>query len=269
MKINRFFTIRNTHTMNQIPGIQNRDELRTAPVAVMKNGVNPNFHTLFETGNQLRQQVCTIFLGLMLMMACNPTYAVGATLRVSGIAPAYQVGKYDAKNRFCYDGSCIIRGKGKIDVNLNPEQNTGGIVATFSGADGDWKIIAKKFKMIKTDVNLHGATGGDVDPKMSPPVLPQVWAYVATWGPAKVFHNGKLAWMGPAHLMVTDEVRDPKTGKVDFKGPMKAKEYPGSVFNKHGMQIHFIAHPNEKPTQGYLPPFTKFVHLMYDTEVWQ
>lgn len=209
-----------------------------------------------------------LLLGAVLVSASGATPA-NVTLRVSGIAPAYQVGKYDAKDRFCYGGGCIIHGSGKIDVNLNPESNTGGIVATFSGSDGDWRIVARKFKMIKTDVNLHGATGGDVDPKLSPPVLPQVWTYVATWGPAKVFHNGQLAWMGPAHLMVTEEVRDPKTGKVDFKGPMNAKGYPGSVHNKHAMQIHFVAHPAEKPTKGYLPPFTRFVHLMYETVVWR
>jgi len=239
------------------------------PVALLKKTVNSYAYWFFKQVNQLLKQFGFIIFGLILISPYSSLYAADVTLRVSGIAPAYQVGKHDAKNRFCYDGSCIIRGKGKIDINLNPEQNTGGIVATFSGSDGDWKIVTRKFKMIKTDVNLHGATGGDVNPKMSPPVLPQLWAYVATWGPAKVFHNGNLAWIGPAHLMVTDEVRNPETGKVDFMGPMKAKEYPGSVYNKHGMQIHFVAHPDEKPTQGYLPPFTRFVHLMYDTEVWR
>jgi len=213
--------------------------------------------------------IASLLFALALAMAWQGAAWAEATLRVSGVAPAYQVGRFDSHNRFCYDGSCILRGKGKIDINLNPEENSGGIVATFSGADGDWKIVARKFKMIKTDVNLHGATGGDVDRKMSPPVLPQTWNYVATWGPAKVFHNGRLAWKGPAHLMVTEEVRDPGSGKVDFKGPMKVKEYPGSVHNKHAMQIHFVAHPAEQPTKGYLPPFTKFVHLMYETVIWR
>lgn len=215
-------------------------------------------------------QVFSLLIGGLLIPVSATVYAADdTTLHVSGVAPAYQVGAYQSHNRFCYDGSCIIPGKGKIDINLNPEGNSGNIEATFSGADGEWKIVAQKFKMIKTDVNLHGATGGDVDPKMSPPVLPQVWTYAATWGPAKVFHNGKLAWKGPAHLMVTEEVRNPKTGKVDFKGPKNAKSYPGSVYNKHAMQIHLVAHPMEQPTKGYLPPYTRFVHLMYETVIWQ
>ncbi len=217
--------------------------------------------------NGVRQTLA--FLAGLILASAGATALADNTLNITGTGPAYQVGAYQSHNRFCYDGSCIIHGKGKIDINLNPEGNSGSIVARFSGADGSWKIVAKKFKMIRTDVNLHGATGGDVNPKMSPPVLPQVWTYAATWGPAKVFHNGKLAWMGPAHLMVTEEVRDPETGKVDFKGPMHAKQYPGSVYNKHAMQIHFVAHPKEKPTKGYLPPFTKFVHLMYETVTWQ
>jgi len=190
------------------------------------------------------------------------------TMHLEGSSPAYQVGGFKSKNRFCYDGSCLIHGSGTIDIAVNPETSSGEITATFSGTDGNWKIVTKKFKLIKTDVNLHGASGGDVDPSMSPPVLPQVWTYLATWGPAKVFHNGKLAWMGPAHLMVTEEVRDPANGKVDFKGPKNVKTYPGSVYNKHGMQIHFVAHPDEPPTKGYLPPFTRFVHLMYETVTW-
>jgi len=209
----------------------------------------------------------TLF-SVCLALGSTASYA-DSSLQIKGTGPSYQVGKADSKNRFCYDGSCIIRGDGDIDINLDPEANTGTITATFSGSDGDWKVVANKFKMIKTDVYLHGATGGDVDASMSPPVLPKVWTYVATWGPAKVFHNGKLAWMGPGHLMVTEEVRDPVTGKVDFKGPMKVKDYPGSIFNKHAMQVHFVAHPMEDPTKGYLPPYTKFLHLMYETVEWQ
>ncbi len=186
-----------------------------------------------------------------------------------GIKPAYQVGKYQSHDRFCYDGSCRIEGKGQIKIDLEPLNNTGLIVATFKGADGTWKIVQKKFMKIATDVNLHGATGGDVAVKLSPPVLPQVWTYVATWGPARVYHNGKLAWKGPAHLMVTEEVRDPKTGKVDFKGPKMVKDYPGSVYNKHGIQIHYVAHPAGEKTPGYLPPYKEFVHLMWEKVLWE
>jgi len=226
-------------------------------------------HSIHPLQNGVRHAL-RLFVGALLITAFGTAYSSDTfKLHVSGTAPAYQVGAYQSHNRFCYDGSCIIHGAGQIDINLDPESNSGNIEATFSGSDGKWKIVANKFKMIKTDVNLHGATGGDIDPKMSPPVLPQVWTYVATWGPAAVFHNGKLAWKGAGHLMVTEEVRDPATGKVDFKGPMKAKAYPGSVHNKHAMQVHFVAHPMEKPTKGYLPPYKSFVHLMYETVTWQ
>jgi len=220
-------------------------------------------------GHYRLKRSVSLLISLLLFIPATQSFSAENTLRVSGINPAYQVGKYNAKDRFCYTGKCILPGKGKIDINLNPKTNSGGIVATFSGADGDWKIVARKFKLIKTDVYLHGATGGDVNVALSPPVIPKVWTYVATWGPAKVFHNGKLAWMGPSHLMVTEEVRNPKTGAVDFKGPMMVKKYPGSTYNKYAMQIHFVAHPMGKPVKGYLPPFPKFLHLMYETVIWQ
>ena len=211
-------------------------------------------------------------IGIFIFMITFPSGVMAGEetpIKMKGLNPSYQVGRHDSHDRFCYDGSCILHGKGKIIIRLNPETNSGYIEATFTGPDGSWKIVQKKFKLVTTDVNLHGATGGDIDPKLSPPVIPQVWTYVATWGPAAVYHNGKLAWKGPAHLMVTEEVRDPHTGKVDFKGPMKVKEYPGSVYNKHGIQIHYVAHPAEKPVKGYLPPYTKFVHLMWERVLWE
>ena len=181
---------------------------------------------------------------------------------------ATQVGEHESMNRFCYDGSCIIHGTGNIDITVDPETNSGEITATFSGSDGEWRIVANSFQMIRTDVNLHGATGGDVDPELSPPLLPQVWTYLATWGPGQAFLNGELAWMGPTHMMFTEQVRNAEDGKVDFKGPMMAKEYGGSIYNSHAVQVHIVSHPPGDPVQGYLPPYPKFVHLMYDDVTW-
>lgn len=211
--------------------------------------------------------VLSIFAGLVAVLA-TPSQARNKVV-MEGKEPAYQVGRYDSHDRFRYNGEGIIHGVGKITIDLDPDAKKGSVVATFKGEDGEWKVVQEKFKMIKTNVYLHGATGGDVDASMSPPVLPKIWTYVATWGPAVVWHNGKLAWKGVGHLMVTEEVRDPVTGKVDFKGPMKVKEYPGSVYNPSGIQVHFVAHPKEEPTKGYLPPYTKFLHLMYDTVEWK
>ena len=193
--------------------------------------------------------------------------AFASEMKISATT-AIQIGKHDSKDRFCYDGSCVIRGSGDIDINVDPETNSGQITATFSGSDGEWKIVVNKFKMIRTDVNLHGATGGDIDPAMSPPVLPQVWTYLATWGPGQAFHNGKLAWTGPTHLMFTEQVRNSENGKVDYKGPMMTKEYGGSIYNKHAVQVHIVSHPPGDPVKGYLPPYPKFVHLMYDDVTW-
>lgn len=209
--------------------------------------------------------ILSLIASLLLMV---PSGSATASEMVLSGSNATQVGKYESKDRFCYNGSCVMHGKGVINVDVDPENRSGHITATFKGPDGDWKVVAKKFQMIRTDVNLHGATGGDIDPEMSPPVLPQVWTYLATWGPAQVFHNGKPAWMGPTHLMFTEQVRNSETGKVDFKGPMMVKQYPGSVSNKHAVQIHIVSHPAGQPVKSYLPPYPKFLHLMYDDVTW-
>ncbi len=213
-----------------------------------------------------------IGMALLIALTGMPSIASGAgkgTVEMRGLGPAYQVGRHDSRDRFCYDGSCILHGVGNIFIKLDPAANRGMIVATFKGPDGEWKVVQKRFMKIATNVNLHGAKGGDIDPKLSPPVLPQVWTYVATWGAGEVYRNGKLAWKGPIHLMVTEEVRDPVTGKVDYRGPMKAKEYPGSVHNPMGIQIHLVSHPKEGPVKGYLPPYKRFLHLMWDTVLWE
>lgn len=213
--------------------------------------------------------LATMAVALGLVIPAQGAYADEGLVRMKAEKDAYQINRHDAKDRFCYDGSCVLRGTGEIEIMLNPEKNTGRIEAFFSGPDGEWRIVQTRFRKIATDVALHGATGGDIDPDLSPPVLPEVWTYVATWGPAEAYHNGRLAWKGPTHLMVTEEVRDPATGRVDFKGPMKVREYPGGIFNKRGVQVHYVTHPDEEPVKGYLPPYTKFVHLMWDAIVWE
>jgi len=124
--------------------------------------------------------IVSLLAGLILMAGYGPVFA--SEMKISATT-ATQIGKHDSKDRFCYDGSCVMHGSGKIDIDVDPETNSGTITATFNGSDGEWKIVTKKYQMIRTDVNLNGATGGDIDPKMSPPLLPQVWTYLATWGP--------------------------------------------------------------------------------------
>lgn len=215
--------------------------------------------------HSVRKIILGLISSLLLIAGYGPASA--SEMKVSATT-ATQVGKHDSKNRFCYDGSCVMPGNGNIEISVDPETSRGQITATFSGADGDWRIVANTFQTVRTDVNLHGATGGDVDVALSPPLLPQVWTYLATWGPAQTFHNGKLAWTGPTHLMFTEQVRNSQDGKVDFKGPPMAKDYPGSVYNKHAVQVHIVSHPPGDPVQGYLPPYPLFVHLMYDDVTW-
>ena len=87
-------------------------------------------------------RVLSLVAGAVLLAGFPGHPAQALEMSVSGIAPAYQVGRHDSQNRFCYDGSCIIHGKGKIDINVDPEANSGGITATFTGSDGEEKAYA-------------------------------------------------------------------------------------------------------------------------------
>ena len=62
-------------------------------------------------------RVLSLAAGAVLFAGFPGHAAQALEMNVIGIAPAYQVGRHDSQNRFCYDGSCIIHGEGKIDIN--------------------------------------------------------------------------------------------------------------------------------------------------------
>ena len=56
-------------------------------------------------------------LGLMasLFLIMGFGSALASDMKINA-TEATQIGKHDAKDRFCYDGSCVIHGEGKIDI---------------------------------------------------------------------------------------------------------------------------------------------------------
>lgn len=172
----------------------------------------------------------------------------------------FLIGNPNGGDRFSYDGSLVQPAPGGLALFLNSDETTGAVVATFKTEKGVYTIVHQKFDKIATNTYLHGNTG------TGPPVLPKIWTYLATWGKADVWLDGKfIADDWPAHLMWTEGARDDFTHKVDFKGPMGLKKdgYEGST-DPADMEVHLVVHsPGEKKGAGF-PPFEVFYHLLWE-----
>jgi hypothetical protein len=192
------------------------------------------------------------------------TFIFGAAAEAGNYAlvasDGYLIGNPNGGDRFSYDGKLVQPSPGGVAIYLDSDNNIGAVVATFRTEKGVYTIVHQKFDKIATNIYLHGDSG------TGPPVLPKVWTYLATWGKADVWFNGKFVaddW--PTHLMWTEGARDDFTHKVDFKGPMGLKKegYKGST-DPADMEIHLVVHsPKEKPGSGF-PPFEVFYHLLWE-----
>lgn len=187
---------------------------------------------------------------------------------------------------FSYDGTGHIKLKtGEIIVDVDPLTQTGSMNATWVDNDNNnWSLTQTKFmagqelylagilpngtanvKLGNDSVALthweHGNTGG------GPPVLPTLFTYVATWGPADVFKNGQKTGTFGAHMMLTDGVRDPISGKVfnaNRSAPYNPMNPADGYSNPNASQVHLIFQsPMGQMTNNFPPQFEMTEHLMY------
>lgn len=192
---------------------------------------------------------------------------------------------------FSYDGSGHIKLKaGEINVDVDPLKQTGSINATWVDNDNNnWSLTETKFmpgmelyfngilpngtasmRLGNDSIAInhweHGNTGA------GPPVLPTVFTYVATWGPADVSKNGQKVGTFDAHMMVTDGVRDPISGKVlnsNKSAPYNPMNPADGYSNPNTAQVHLIFQsPMGNMTNNFPPQFQMMTHLMfYDIKV--
>ncbi|MDE1765599.1 MAG: hypothetical protein KGI27_04885 [Thaumarchaeota archaeon] len=190
-------------------------------------------------------------------------------------------GGHDA---FSFDGSGVKEIKGHVSVDLNPEGKTGKIVATWTDPEGhNWKLEETKFAggnelyigevkngtlqtrlaadPIMVNAYMHGTTGA------GPTFEPTLFNYLASWGPAEVWEDGKSLGMFQAHMMVTDGARDPVTQKItksDGVTPYSPKTPWDSKVNHNIAELHLVFHTPPGPmTDNFPPQFKTFTHLMF------
>jgi len=242
----------------------------------MPGEMTANFPPPFETFNHL------MFYGLDPFVPV--THVIGTnTYIIDGTTPK---GGHDA---FSYDGTGHKKSSGQIEVDLNPETNTGSIHAEWvDDAGNNMKLVQTKFgggnemyigetvdgvtqTVLDSDpiaINHfeHGTTGA------GPTIEPTLFVYLASWGPAEVFKNDVSQGTFEAHMMITDGARDAASGKVvqsDGTTPYSPMSPGNSMVNHNTAQLHLVYHsmPGEM-TANFPPPFETFEHTMfYDLNV--
>ncbi|MGA7369091.1 MAG: hypothetical protein WBX01_08175 [Nitrososphaeraceae archaeon] len=192
---------------------------------------------------------------------------------------------------FSYDGSGHLKLKsGVIDVDVDPISQTGMINATWvDNENNNWSFTQTQFMpgqqlyfegilpngTAKTIIGNdsvainhweHGNTNGGA------PVLPTVFTYVGTWGPGELWRNGENLGTVGGHMMLTDGVRDPISGKVyaaDKASTYNPMNPADGYSDPKTAQVHLIIQSPPGPmTNNFPPQFDFTAHLMfYDIEV--
>lgn len=204
---------------------------------------------------------------------------------VSGTTPEGGV------DSFSYDGTGHMALKsGILNADVNPENNTGIISANWTDFNDDnWTFVQTEFEpgrqlyfegilsngtadlkygndSIAVNHWLHGNT------KAGPPVLPTEFSYVSSWGIGELWKNGESLGTFSGHLMLTEGVRDPTTGKVfnanqtGLYSPMNPAD---GYSDPHTAQVHYIIQSSPGAMTNNFPPQFDFTyHLMfYDIQV--
>jgi hypothetical protein len=209
-----------------------------------------------------------------------------ATHRLQGV-PSQPI------DSFVWDGDGSVPIQGSLRMVVDPVAETGSIVARWTDESGEWLYTQTRFihphhlsglrigssaseppvdlvnHGVVQNVYLHGDTFA------GQPVLPTVFTYIATWGPAEVTLNGEpflnpYGLPGPdewvAHSMVTEGVRGPDGTVRSVSGEIYN---PGlsdrGATDPADLEVHLVFHDERFPFTDNIPPlFDFFYHLVFE-----
>jgi len=234
-------------------------------------------------------------IGVLLLAATVTAFAPGeapeATTEGAALHGQWQIRATGARiiggygDNFAYNGENIRPLDGHAEVTLNTAEGTGEIIVEVettsqSGPirfsedqsfDGEIRIVqrlnAEQMDMarVEQDIWLHGDTGNEA------PVMPELFNYFATWGPATISVDGEeVVPMIGSHTMFSEQARG-ADGKITRNGQV----YSPMVSDKEGFtnpqetEFHVVAHTTQ-PDQDNFPPHAAWIHLHFsDVEVLQ
>ena len=192
---------------------------------------------------------------------------------------------------FVWDGDGVVPIKGKVKLEIDPVGNAGKIEVSWEDDYGEWTYKQTAFSPphhptglqvgpsvsntvlisndpVTSNVYLHGDTmaGG--------PMLPTVFNYLATWGPAEVTLNGEAfdnpfdgptpLWVG--HTMTSAGVRNEDGQVLKVDGEIYNMMAAGNGFaDNNDLEFHLVFHEAPMPmTTNFPPPHSFFYHLTFE-----
>jgi osmotically-inducible protein OsmY len=202
-------------------------------------------------------------------------------------------GKGTSGDSMRYQGSRIWRGPGAATVLVDERNNTGIVMGTIHAKGHTYTVLMDRFSGkkpfqsggIARFVELHGLTNHGA------PILPKTFAYLAGWGsPCTVWKDADVMYGDFAcHFMVTETVREPDTGhiedfpdKTEISQLLKGTQWQGDYrenrrirreiarsadSNQVGLQLHLIAHSQEREISN-VPPYGTAMHFMWNDVQW-
>lgn len=242
--------------------------------------------------------------GRELLSALAVTGLLGAAVGFSGpeagtrgtdgpvVKGRWQVQASDARiiggygDNFAYDGQDVRAIDGRARVELNTDEGTGRIEVTLRTTEesgpirfadgrsfsGEIRIIQSlntsrmEMARIAEEVWLHGDTGNEA------PVMPRIFNYFATWGPARILVNGEeVIPMIGSHTMFSEQARNDAGKIVSDQGRVYSPRLDDKTgfTNPDETEFHLVAHTTE-PDQANFPPHSGWIHLHFaDVEVIQ
>ena len=266
--------------------MEHRNYIRLAAISVVLAAVTIMAFILAPAGASAGEEGSTTYEVKASNAALNREITGPVTDQVDGVAAA-------PVDSFTWDGiGRTAVEDASVEVEIDPESNTGFIKAEWTDDNGQWTFEQTAFAPpvhpsglevtsalttrlieadpVTTNVYLHGDTmaGG--------PVLPTIFNYLATWGPAQVTLNGEPfenPYDGPvpnwaAHTMTTAGVRNPDGTVRISNGELydfSKKAEPGAI-DPDDLEFHLVFHdaPGPTMTDNLPPPLSFFYHLTFE-----
>lgn len=161
--------------------------------------------------------------------------------------------------------------QGTVSIDVDEIKNQGRFEAELELPEGKFKMVFDRFEEwapcqdggIASWIFEHGDSGcGDAN-------WPKTLIYIAGWGKADAWLNGKLLYDDyQAHFMVVQGMRDRETLKVQY--PVLNKKTPAGQVNPAAMQLDFfIRSPERDPANKNNPPRKVFAHFFCMETTWK
>lgn len=223
-------------------------------------------------------------VGVAFASAAGPAPTEDQTAEVDGFEGQWEIRATGARiiggygQNFAYDGANVRDLAGFAEASVNTETGMGEVTIEvrttpesgpirFSNGqsfEGTIRIVQRlntqqmEQARVVEEAWLHGDTGNEA------PVMPNIFNYFATWGPASITVDGEeVVPMIGSHTMFSEQARGPD-GQIAKGGQV----YSPMVTDKTGFtnpretEFHFVAHTTE-PDENNFPPHTGWIHLHF------